>query len=274
MKKRLSHIMCVGLAICMIFTLAAPITVRAEENYDAYSTTEAEDAHYLYDCQVKTEDDTTYLAMKPNDTFSDYYCLDRGYKSFELTYRAKTPTSLTARIYREGGPSFMYILLEPTDGKFVTKTYEIKYPRDRYYYDLTFSCGRADLEIDSYRFIASDEENVDENVEETEDTPVSQAASEEKGNTIKCDVNKWSNGGSANVVITNESNNTSEGWKVKVKKGDFEIDCFWSANMVEEDDYYIFTPCDWNKSICPGDSVQFGFNISGNFGDSIDYTLE
>ena len=268
------HILCGCLAVCLITLVAKPITVKAATGYDTYGIQEAEDVHYKYDCEVKTEGDITYLSMKQNDTFSEYYTLDKGYKSFELTYRAKTPTSLTARIYREGGPSFMYILLEPTDGKFVTKTYDITYPRDRYFYDLIFSCGRADLEIDSFRFIPSEEEKVEETVEEPDVTPEDEPIPEENGNSIKYDVNKWSNGGSANVVITNESNNISEGWKVKVKKGDFKIDCVWCANMEEDDEYYIFTPYDWNKSICPGDSVQFGFNICGDFGGSIDYTLE
>ncbi len=273
MKKRFSKFMCAGLALCVIISLVTPITAHAEENYDSYSTTEAEDAHYLYDCQVNTEGDITYLSMKEHDTFSDYYCLDRGYKSFELTYRAKTPTSLTARIYREGGPSFMYILLEPTDGKFVTKTYDIKYPRDRYYYDLTFSCGRGNLDIDSYRFIASDEENGEETVEEPEVTPVNEAVPEEKGNTVKCDVSKWSNGGAVNVSITNESVNTTDGWKIMIKKGDFTIDSFWCANMEEDGDYYIFTPLDWNNTIKSEETVNFGFNVSGNIESSIECTL-
>ena len=97
---------------------------------------------------------------------------------------------------------------------------------------------------------------------------------EEKGNTIKCDVNNWGNGGSVNAMITNESANATDGWKVKIKKGNFTIDSFWCASMEEDGDYYIFTPLDWNKTIRPGETTNFGFNISGNIGDSLEYILE
>lgn len=266
MKKRLSKIFTAGLAVIIAFTVAKPTTVKAAQSYDVYDLNQAEDVRYTYDSEIKTEGDVTYLSMQANDCFGDYYFLDKGYKSFEITYRAKTPTSISARIYREGGPSFMYFLLESTGGEFVTKTFDITYPMTRYDYDLTFTCGKAALDIDSFKFNPAEEEVTEE--------PIENPVNEEKTNTVNCTVNSWSDGGSANVEIINETDVTTDGWKVKIKKGEFKIDSFWCANMEEDSEYYIFTPYDWNKTLQPGNKVQFGFNMSGNVGNSIDYILE
>ncbi|MBR5635804.1 MAG: RICIN domain-containing protein, partial [Pseudobutyrivibrio sp.] len=101
--------------------------------------------------------------------------------------------------------------------------------------------------------------------------PTQQAAS---GLTAKATINSWGSGYTATIKVSNETGKTVNGWTVKLKKSEVKIDSSWSVNVKESGDYYVITPMSWNSSIQNGGSTEFGFNGSGNGGNSISVTVE
>ena len=86
-------------------------------------------------------------------------------------------------------------------------------------------------------------------------------------------VNSWGSGYTASVKISNSTGTTVNGWTLKLKKNEVKIDSIWSVNLKESGDYYIITPVQWNTTIGNGSTIEFGFNGTGNVGNSISYEL-
>lgn len=74
--------------------------------------------------------------------------------------------------------------------------------------------------------------------------------------------NQWNNGFTASVRITNKGTSAINGWSVNwTYAGDNRVTSLWSANLSGSQPYTA-TNLDWNKTIQPGQSVEFGFQGS------------
>lgn len=87
-------------------------------------------------------------------------------------------------------------------------------------------------------------------------------------------INNWGSGYQVMIKVKNESDNTTYGWTVKVKKSEVTIDSSWCVNIEEAGDYYVITPMSWNSTLSPGSSTEFGIQGAGSIGDSISVTVE
>ena len=86
-------------------------------------------------------------------------------------------------------------------------------------------------------------------------------------------INNWDSGYQVNFKITNDTDQTVNGWTLKVNKNDLTIDNSWNVNITEVGDYYVITPADWNSTIEPGNSIEFGVQGAGSIGTTISYSL-
>ncbi|BBM04020.1 glycoside hydrolase family 9 protein [Microbulbifer sp. GL-2] len=69
----------------------------------------------------------------------------------------------------------------------------------------------------------------------------------------------WNSGFVAKVNITNKTSESINGWEVSWKlPTDFGLSNAWSATVIGSNPYSA-TPLDWNLTIEPGQSVEFGF---------------
>ena len=85
-------------------------------------------------------------------------------------------------------------------------------------------------------------------------------ANEATDNVVFSLVNQWNNGFTANVKITNNSNEVVNGWELELNTP-FEIRNIWNSRIEShEGDEYVIESVGWNASIAPGSSLEFGFN--------------
>jgi len=85
-------------------------------------------------------------------------------------------------------------------------------------------------------------------------------ANEAIDNVVFSLVNQWNNGFTANVKITNNSNEVVNGWELELNTP-FEIQNIWNSRIEShEGNEYFIENVGWNASISPGSSVEFGFN--------------
>ena len=87
-------------------------------------------------------------------------------------------------------------------------------------------------------------------------------------------INSWGSGYQISYKISNNTGSTVNGWTLKVNKNQVKIESSWNVNIVEDGNYYVITPVDFNKTIGNGGSVEFGSVANGQIGDSFDYVLE
>lgn len=84
----------------------------------------------------------------------------------------------------------------------------------------------------------------------------------------------WNVGYQIDLEIKNSSNKTANGWAIKVKKGDLNINNFWNVNVKEDGDHLIITPLNWNESIDAGKSVEFGLIGAGEDIERVTFDYE
>jgi cellulase/cellobiase CelA1 len=75
--------------------------------------------------------------------------------------------------------------------------------------------------------------------------------------------NSWSDGFQGTIRITNNSNNTVNGWAVNWTYSDgTSINQSWNA-QVSGNGSYTASNTDWNATIEPSQTVEFGFTAQG-----------
>lgn len=77
--------------------------------------------------------------------------------------------------------------------------------------------------------------------------------------------NEWNTGFTGTVTITNNGNSTINGWTVGFGYSKNKITSSWNAIFTGNNPYSA-TAYDWNKTIQPGQSVNFGFQGDKNGG--------
>ncbi|MCR5580445.1 MAG: cellulose binding domain-containing protein, partial [Pseudobutyrivibrio sp.] len=87
-------------------------------------------------------------------------------------------------------------------------------------------------------------------------------------------INDWGSGYLVNFKISNNTGDTVNNWKLKIKKSDINIAQLWCANVTEDGDYYVFTPYSWNSTIYSGADIQFGIIGTGSSNSTINYIFE
>ena len=81
--------------------------------------------------------------------------------------------------------------------------------------------------------------------------------------------NDWGNGFTASVKITNNSSNAINGWSVSWNYTDAtRVTNVWNGVRTGNNPYTV-THLDWNKTIQPGQSVEFGFQGTKSAGTAV-----
>ena len=115
-------------------------------------------------------------------------------------------------------------------------------------------------------------------VEQPQTQPKAQETQPEEtkaeGLDLSYSINSWGSGYNVNLKLENKTGKSVNGWTVKIKKNNVKIDSSWNMNVKTDGDYYVLTPVDWNKTIADGQSIEIGFQGSGNIGNSIDAKLQ
>ncbi len=79
-------------------------------------------------------------------------------------------------------------------------------------------------------------------------------------------LNSWNGGFVANVRVTAGSS-ALDGWSVTVPlPSGATVTNQWSANRSGNTGTVVFTNVDYNRSVAPGQSVEFGFQATGSAG--------
>lgn len=84
--------------------------------------------------------------------------------------------------------------------------------------------------------------------------------------TVHCDYqvqSDWGAGAIAGITLTNVGTTPIEGWSLNWEYQHSRITNLWNANL-EGDNPYRAANLSWNQSIQPGQSVEFGFQLSQN----------
>lgn len=93
-------------------------------------------------------------------------------------------------------------------------------------------------------------------------SPRSASSSSRASSNRKCVysiTNDWGNGFTASIKITNTSSNAISGWSVSWNYTDTtRVTNLWNGVITGSNPYTV-THLDWNKTIQPGQSVEFGF---------------
>ncbi|ROQ19565.1 endoglucanase [Marinimicrobium koreense] len=90
--------------------------------------------------------------------------------------------------------------------------------------------------------------------------PITQAQS------VQCDYlvqSDWGAGAIASIQITNNDTSAINGWQVSWEYEHSTITNLWNAEL-EGANPYSATNLSWNQSILPGQSIEFGFQVSQN----------
>lgn len=87
----------------------------------------------------------------------------------------------------------------------------------------------------------------------------SSSRSSSGGKCIYSITNDWGNGFTASIKITNTGSNAMSGWSVSWSYANAtRVSNLWNGVMTGSNPYTV-TNVDWNKTIQPGQSVEFGF---------------
>lgn len=79
------------------------------------------------------------------------------------------------------------------------------------------------------------------------------------GKCIYSITNDWGSGFTASIKITNTGSNAINGWSVSWSYTNAtRVTNLWNGTMTGSNPYSV-TPLDWNRTIQPGQSVEFGF---------------
>lgn len=84
--------------------------------------------------------------------------------------------------------------------------------------------------------------------------------------------NEWGDGASATIRINNNGSSPINGWSLSWSYDNNSVSSSWNAN-VEGSNPYTASNVSWNGSIAPGDSAEFGLQISTNGGGAETPTL-
>ena len=95
-----------------------------------------------------------------------------------------------------------------------------------------------------------------------------------EGKDVTYTINSWGTGYLVNFKVTNNTGAAVDGWTVKIRKDQVNIDSSWCVNITEEGDYYVITPLSWNTHVENGQTIEFGLIGTGSIGDSIYVTVE
>ncbi|MCR5641005.1 MAG: carbohydrate-binding protein [Lachnospiraceae bacterium] len=95
-----------------------------------------------------------------------------------------------------------------------------------------------------------------------------------EGMDLSYSINDWGTGYLVSFKLDNNTGNTVNDWKIKIKKTDINIGQSWCAHIAEEGDYYVFTPYEWNSTIYDRGQIQFGIIGSGSAPSTIPYVIE
>lgn len=114
----------------------------------------------------------------------------------------------------------------------------------------------------------------DDNITEENTGKDDNTTEETTGNlTLTSNLNSWGSGYICTIKVNNPSSNTVNDWTIKVLKSDFTVTGSWGCTITEEGDYLIMKPVDYNASIAPNGSVEFGLQGVGtgnaNFWSSV-----
>ncbi|MEL7034214.1 MAG: glycoside hydrolase family 9 protein [Cyanobacteria bacterium J06592_8] len=87
-------------------------------------------------------------------------------------------------------------------------------------------------------------------------------------------IQDWGWGFTGTVALTNLSNKAIEEWDLEFE-APFEISDIWNAEITDQQDQqYQISNADWNATIPPKSTIEFGFNGRRNEIDPVDITLE
>lgn len=89
---------------------------------------------------------------------------------------------------------------------------------------------------------------------------------------LAAQVSSWQTGYAANVVISNDTGRTVNGWTLVLKKADFNLSQMWCAKYKVEGDEIIITPEAWNYTVYAGGKIYMGFLGIGSY--KKDFTYE
>lgn len=150
----------------------------------------------------------------------------------------------TSASYRELGRRYAQLMLDKIDRYSVA------------------SSSRSSSSVSSSR--ASSSAAVSSTVASSSNTTTSRSSSSSSraSNNGKCVytvTNDWGDGFTASIKITNTGTNTINGWSVSWNYTDAtRVTNLWNG-LVTGNNPYTTTHFDWNKTISPGQSVEFGF---------------
>ncbi len=88
--------------------------------------------------------------------------------------------------------------------------------------------------------------------------------------TTEYTINNWGSGYQVLIKVKNATTKRADNWALKVNKNDVSIDSSWNVKITENGNYYEISPMEWNKTIEPGQAVEFGIQGSGHVGNSIE----
>lgn len=113
-----------------------------------------------------------------------------------------------------------------------------------------------------------------ENPEQPEQPEQPENPTPTEGKDVTYTINNWGTGYLVNFKVTNNTGAAVDGWTVKIRKDQVNIDSSWCVNITEEGDYYVITPLSWNTHVENGQTIEFGLIGTGSIGDSIYVTVE
>ncbi|WP_100448035.1 lytic polysaccharide monooxygenase [Glycomyces xiaoerkulensis] len=79
-------------------------------------------------------------------------------------------------------------------------------------------------------------------------------------------VNSWGSGATVTITVTNNGSSQLSGWAADwaFPSSDVSITNSWNADITSQGDSFSASPVGWNSEIAAGQSVDFGFNVSGS----------
>ncbi len=287
----------------------APGTVTPEPTPDPepavvnpYETVQLENGNDKVNVEVKTEGDVTFVSgIKGGTLVSVKNVAFEGSAAFGLTYRTTEPSIVEVRDGKLAGEKLTTLRLSNTNGQFVTSYFQ--FPDLQGTHSLFFVGKFGSTDVDSFVVLKAP---VKPNPGETPDdptpvdpdpvdptpvdptpvdptpvdptpvdpTPVDPTPVVTGAATLEYSINSWGTGFTVNFKVVNDTEETLNGWTVKIKKSDITIDSAWCVKVASEGDYYVITPDDWNATVRAHDGAFFGIQGSGAIGSTIDYVIE
>jgi hypothetical protein len=159
----------------------------------------------------------------------------------------------TTASYREFGRRYAQIMLEKIDRNSSISSRS------------SSSASRSSISSSSRSSNSSRSSSVSRSSSSARSSANSSAASG-NGKCVYSVTNDWGNGFTASIKITNTGSNTISGWSVSWRYTDARrVTNLWNG-VVTGSNPYTVTHLDWNKTIQPGQSVEFGFQGTKSVG--------